>query len=394
MNVCAYIFNPAQVKLWGLDAKTRLAAQLRKINITRIQEELSDLEAEDRVLLIRGDYLYEDRILEELTKNSDFASILAVQKGSVLFPVAAYVSGDMLSKAWDLLLGKTGMEVLPDARVITPEDHFFRNFQKKLRKSEAPYVLPIEPGQKKFLEDVLYSASYKGITDLVTKWVWPSLAKQAVRFCAHYNIRPNQVTFLSLLLAVIVTVLFYQGFFVSGLILAWFMTFLDTVDGKLARVTLSSSKVGDVLDHGLDLIHPPVWYIAWGMGTGGPGWEFVLLVIVLGYLGGRLAELIFELRIERSGIFCWRPFDSCFRLVTARRNPNLIILTLAIIMGQAYLGLIGVAIWTVFTTLVLLLRVYKAFECKKEYGFVTPWLAEIEKFQEHNPVAVKLFSKS
>ena len=42
------------------------------------------------------------------------------------------------------------------------------------------------------------------------------------------------------------------------------MTFLDTVDGKLARVTLTSSPFGNVLDHSLDLIHPPFWYWAWG----------------------------------------------------------------------------------------------------------------------------------
>ena len=48
--------------------------------------------------------------------------------------------------------------------------------------------------------------------------------------------------------------------------MGWLMTFLDTVDGKLARVTVTSSRIGDVLDHGLDIIHPPLWYIAWGVG--------------------------------------------------------------------------------------------------------------------------------
>ena len=44
------------------------------------------------------------------------------------------------------------------------------------------------------------------------------------------------------------------------------MTFLDTVDGKLARTTLTSSKWGDIFDHGIDLVHPPFWYVAWGAG--------------------------------------------------------------------------------------------------------------------------------
>ena len=44
------------------------------------------------------------------------------------------------------------------------------------------------------------------------------------------------------------------------------MTFLDTVDGKLARVTVTSSRVGHILDHGMDIIHPPIWYACWASG--------------------------------------------------------------------------------------------------------------------------------
>ena len=60
--------------------------------------------------------------------------------------------------------------------------------------------------------------------------------------------------------------LFSYGYFALGLALGWVMTFLDTVDGKLARVTVTSSKWGNIFDHGIDLIHPPIWYVAWGIG--------------------------------------------------------------------------------------------------------------------------------
>ena len=43
----------------------------------------------------------------------------------------------------------------------------------------------------------------------------------------------------------------------------------DSVDGKLARVTFTSSKIGEILDHGLDIVHPPIWYMAWGFALGG-----------------------------------------------------------------------------------------------------------------------------
>ena len=77
---------------------------------------------------------------------------------------------------------------------------------------------------------------------------------------------PNQVTSASLVLVIVAGVLFARGEFGWGLVAGWIMTFLDTVDGKLARVTITSTKLGNVFDHGIDLIHPPFWYLAWGMG--------------------------------------------------------------------------------------------------------------------------------
>ena len=73
------------------------------------------------------------------------------------------------------------------------------------------------------------------------------------------------VTLVSLIL-VIISFLFLNGHFIFGLVLGWIMTFLDTVDGKLARVTVTSSRVGHILDHGMDIIHPPIWYACWASG--------------------------------------------------------------------------------------------------------------------------------
>jgi hypothetical protein len=114
----------------------------------------------------------------------------------------------------------------------------------KLRKIDPPYLLPITEENKEKLEKRLFSGSYKGVTDLVTKWIWPWPARWATRFCVRNGITPNQVTSLSLALVFIAGLLFLKGFFALGLAAAWAMTFLDTVDGKLARVTVNSSNFG------------------------------------------------------------------------------------------------------------------------------------------------------
>ena len=124
------------------------------------------------------------------------------------------------------------------------------------------------------------------------------------------------------------------------------------MDGKLARVTCTSSRIGHVLDHSLDLVHPPFWYLAWAMGLA-ESCSFGLLwsdpttaLIVGGYVLGRLLEGAFLLAFGME-IHSWRPIDSAFRTMTARRNPNLILLTLGTAAGWPDLGFHAVAVWTV-----------------------------------------------
>jgi hypothetical protein len=148
------------------------------------------------------------------------------------------------------------------------------------------------------------------------------------RWCAKRRISPNVVTWVSLGCVLLATWLFWHGWFLTGLAFAWGMCFLDTVDGKLARCTLTSTKLGDVFDHGIDLLHPPFWYYAWFVGLG----PYLAVEPRLGVVGGdpRLHRraLAGRLFIWRYGIeiHTWRPVDSWFRLITARRNPNLLIL--------------------------------------------------------------------
>ena len=130
---------------------------------------------------------------------------------------------------------------------------------------------------------------------------------------------------------------------------------LDTVDGKLARCTGASSKWGNVFDHGIDLVHPPFWWWAWlhGLAAYGRPLEpvyatMVLWAIIGGYVVQRLIEGVFMRRFGGMHIHVWRPIDSQFRLITARRNPNMVILVAALLVRPARRrpGQL-VALWTI-----------------------------------------------
>ena len=106
------------------------------------------------------------------------------------------------------------------------------------------------------------------------------------------------------------------------------------------------------------------------MGDGG----WTLGIIVVGYILQRIEEGVF-LSLFGMEIHVWRRFDSLFRQVTARRNPNMLILTLAALLGAPREGLIAVAVWTSLYLLVHLARIVQALAARRN-GPLISWLAE------------------
>jgi hypothetical protein len=99
----------------------------------------------------------------------------------------------------------------------------------------------------------------------------------------------------------------------------------------------------------------------------------VLWVIVGGYVAQRIIE---GLSIKRFGmhIHVWRPIDSKFRLVTARRNPNMAILLVNLAFARPDLGLEAVAWWTLLSLIFHAVRLAQMTERKARGQAITSWL--------------------
>ncbi len=251
-------------------------------------------------------------------------------------------------------------------------------YNNVLRKREPPYLMHLTAESLPAVERRVFGGAYKGVTDLVTLYVWPRPALYVTKLCANAGITPNQVTSASLVLVFAAMACFWTGHHVWGLLAAWPMTFLDTVDGKLARVTLRSTKFGNVFDHAIDLVHPPFWWWAWIVGLPAAGMpvdnaSLILWTIVGGYVLQRIEEGIFIASFGMD-MHVWQRFDSRFRLITARRNPNLLLLTAAVLAGRPDLGIVAVAVWTAASLLVHLLRIVQAALARRR-GPLRSWLA-------------------
>jgi phosphatidylglycerophosphate synthase len=320
------------------------------------------LEPDERVAVLRADRILDERLVRALVAAPDTWLVHAT-----LGPLGAQVAARDAAAAVAALRG--GSEPPAQLRRVTPEA-LVPAWRADLRKAEPAWACDARSENADQIEGRIFGASYKGVTDLVTKWLWPVPARAATRWCAERGISPNTVTGVSWLLALAVIPLFAKGWYGAGLVLAWLMTFLDTVDGKLARVTLTSSRVGDVLDHGLDLLHPPFWYLAWAYGLPAPH-PIATSIVVAGYVVGRALEGIFLARF-RIEAHAWRPIDALFRTITARRNPNLILLSVGAAGGRPDLGLVMVALWTTVSLAFHTARLAQAFAAERRGEPVTP----------------------
>ena len=212
----------------------------------------------------------------------------------------------------------------------------------KLRRSLPPYLLRVtDAASREQVERFLFWSNYKGSTDFLTRYVYPPLVWRAVRPLARHRVHPNLVTGVGIAATFAAVPFFANGAWLPGLALAYFMSVLDSVDGKLARLTFTYSTLGDVLDHGLDIVHPPVWYMAWAYALSGGSISGAPFAASLGLLGfyvlDRLCALAFRWRTGAS-IHGATPLDERLRTFISRRNPNLALFTLALLLDWAIPG--------------------------------------------------------
>jgi len=352
--------NPT--RLWGLTAQERLG------RIARAQK----LEMRpDGELLVNLGFAFDPSWLKLAAARPG----LVVTRGGV--PVLAHSGPDGadIRRAMEQGLSHgAGAEVLAweEAGDVANDE---------LRKKERPFMDRLVPETVRGLERASYFGAYKGVTDLLTKYLWPEWALVLTRWAARIGMSPNQVSLVGAALCLLATWLFYQGHYWPGLAAGLAFMVLDTVDGKLARCTITSSKIGEVIDHGIDLVHPPFWWWAWGVGLHAYGrplkpetFWWTLAIIVGGYVVQRLVEGAFIARFKMH-IHVWRRFDSRFRLITARRNPNMVILLAALIAGRPDWGLVAVAAWTLLSLVVHLVQLVQATMARAAGRPVVSWLA-------------------
>lgn len=312
----------------------------------------------EAVLATTATSLIDARLYGFLGRQSD--DLAVADDGAILVYLTS--TARLAAEAGDLARAVTG-----NVRWLTQAE--FPSFVPKLRRNTPYYLFSVTtPEHRRKIERFLFWSNYKGSTDFFTKYVYPPLVWLLVPPLARARVHPNVITIISILLTIAVVPLCATGYFFWGFVCAYSMSVLDSVDGKLARLTFTDSAIGNVLDHGLDLVHPPFWYCAWALGLSGGNWHSPVFIaslwLIALYILDRLILKVYPTIFHR-GLHTHAPIDAFVRTFISRRNINLPLFTVGYALGLGVPTIYLIVIWQALTC------VY--------HGFRTIWILYVEK---------------
>jgi phosphatidylglycerophosphate synthase len=302
------------------------------------------------LLVLEADTIIDARLLQYLAGQTgslaacggegvDRAAVLRLE-GNALIDGA--VEG-RLSRFADLNIAQKLLTPLPLESVPS--------YIRKLRRDLPIYLFRVtDPVSRDRAERFLFWSNYKGSTDFFTKYVYPPLVWRAVRPLARWRVHPNTVTWVSVFATFLAVPLFAWEWWWTGFLCAYTMSVLDSVDGKLARLTFTSSWFGNILDHGLDIIHPPLWYFGWAWGLSGGDtsslvFQAAIWMTVI-YALDRVVTGVFKRRLNRS-IHGYRPLDERMRTFISRRNINLPVFLVGWLAGIPIPTFLMIVLWQI-----------------------------------------------
>ena len=211
MGNIAFIVDSSPHRLWGVTLHDRIVRQLNRINIRNFATSIDDINDDDEALLINANYLFEVRTLTDLLQRS--SGLLQCPDDAGI--AAAHVPGAQARDVVDIVAHTSPADPI-EIDIVEPGSS--QDFDADLRKVDPPMLKLVTKENLEELESLLYGNSYKGITDLVTKWLWPLPARLLVMLCTKSGISPNMVTTAGLVLVVAASFLFLNGHYADFMV--------------------------------------------------------------------------------------------------------------------------------------------------------------------------------
>jgi phosphatidylglycerophosphate synthase len=305
------VLKPAALSLPAPSTRVRKHVSYHDASGATAWEMMRDARAHlhDRFIVVAADLLVDERLLAWLSvqtadvmlspREGDRPATAALLRAESLEAPGAeaarikVVAADSLPAYWESMHGEVPIHL----RRIASE-----------RDAEDGWRILLDYIQRRTLE-------------LPARYFDPFFENLIVRRLAPTAITANQVTLITTVLGFAVAGLYLTGWLRLGVLLAIFVEVLDGVDGKLARITRTTSKAGEY-EHILDFFYENSWWLALGRFLSRHGstsaWTAAILMVAFD-LTDNIVYSIADVKWHRS-VDNATPFLSRFRLIAGRRN--------------------------------------------------------------------------
>jgi len=229
------------------------------------------------------------------------------------------------------------------------------------RRDVRPVWFPApEPGRYRLAESVLQDSIQNGVLDLPARAHAPIETWIVTRLC-RTSIRPNQVTFFTVLVGLAVTLLLASGHLWLGTVLALAVGVLDGIDGKLARLKVETTELGK-WEHALDYAIELSWWTALAHYFSVHSLVSRSWVLWLLFVGSDLIARAAKSAVKKTtarNLDDVDRFDRRFRLVAGRRNIYIWIFAAGVIMGIPGIAFQLLCWWGVATAAIHVVRAWQ-----------------------------------
>ena len=312
--------------------------------------------ATDPALLLEGDVVYDERIIEHLLAGGPGRVVrggggecAALIDAAGLRQLGRLASGDDLGLG--ALISRHGDEL----GLAAVDMGQIEAYIPSLRLTMPPYMIRLaSPGQLSAVDRLMYRRTFKGVIDAVALYGYYHLVRWITRHLSRTRLSPNLLTILSVLAIWAAVPLFLVDWHGWAIAAAWTGVILDSVDGKLARLRLHLSEAMGHFEHLAAMPGLGLWYlsIGWSLSGGelaGGGIAVATWILLASYLLDKGLSGGFK-ALYGSELFDYRTVDAAFHLVACRRNIGLLIYTIGLLAGLGRESLYAIAAWMVTTS--------------------------------------------
>ncbi len=177
----------------------------------------------------------------------------------------------------------------------------------------------------------------------------PALESLA-RVLARWNVSPDLVTFIGLILTIGVAVLAGLGEIRWAGIAYVFAAICDAIDGTLARVGGKGSRFGAFLDSTIDRFEESVVFLGLAVYYARVGGVYEMPLILVATVGSLMVSYT-RARAEALGVSCKVGFMT--------RVPRVVIMIAGMLLDQVFIALILIAVTSLFTAFHRLYHVWR-----------------------------------